>query len=237
MGHGERGFTLIETVVGAAIACVVIWSLLALVTRTRAASERLSARADAQSRANRLEERLESEASSAWAVFIPARDVLGADDADGHELDLFTEDASHRPSAWAYRYDTSSHRLARYAYAPGIAPVETESLGSYDAFAAHGTFSPSALADASSAAYDPLFATASVPFVTHAFAEFPGALGGNGIVTVALRAPGVERTLTLASATAPSAFTIVLRYTPSPAPSATPPLPLPTLTASATATP
>lgn len=233
----ERGFTLIETLVGAAIAAIVIWSLVALAARMAAGAERAGARADAQMRADRLTERMESEAASAWAVFVPPADVLGASNADGHELDFFTDDAAHRPYAWAYRYDAVSRTLARYAYAPGVAATRTESLGTYDAFAASGPYAPSALAAPASPAYDPLFAAATAPAVAHAFPMLPDAVGGNELVLVHLQAPGVDRTETLASATAPTAFTVVVTYTPSPSPTATPAGALPTLTAAPTATP
>ena len=237
MSARERGFTLIETLIGAAIAAVVIGSLVALAGRMAASADRLSARAGAQSRADRLAERMESEAASAWAVFVPPADVLGASNADGHELDFFAEDGAHRPYAWAYRYDAASRTLARYAYAPGVAATRTESLGAYDAFAASGPYAPSALAVPASPAYDPLFAAATVPTVTHTFPALPYAVGGNELVLVHVQAPGVDRTEALASATAPTAFTVVVTYTPSPPPAATPPAALPTLTAAPTATP
>ncbi len=236
MNASERGFTLIEVTIGAAIAAVVMWSLVAFAARTAASARLLAARGDAQARADRLSERLASEAASAWAIFVPPTDVTGASNADGHELDLFGEDAGHRAYAFAYRYDAATHTLARYAYAPGRAAVETDLLGGYDAVSAVA-YPASALADPASPAYDPLFAGVHAPDVAHAFTALPIARGGNGVVLLHLRAAGVERDDVLASGSAPTAFTVVIAYTPSPAPTPTAPAPLPTLTAAPTATP
>ncbi len=237
MRHAERGFTLVETLIATAIAAVTIGGLVLLAAHLTSLAARLHARADAQMRADRLNERLASEAAGAWAVFVPPADVLGIANGDGHELDFFAEDALHRPYAWAYRYDTTRGTLARYAYAPGEPPIQTEALGAFDAFVARGPFAPSALGDPTSGAYDPLFAGASVPFVAHAFAQMPNATGGNAFVVVRVRAAGVDRNETLASATAPTTFTVLVSYTPSPAPAQTAAQPLPTLTAAPASTP
>ena len=63
----------------------------------------------------------------------------------------------------------------------------------------------------------PLFATATivdadVPLQLGA----PEAVGGNRLTSVRIAIGRFERTLMLASATAPSSVTVVLRYTPTP---------------------
>jgi type II secretory pathway pseudopilin PulG len=221
MDMTERGFTLIETTIGAAIAAMVILGLVVLADRYAAAASALNARLTAQASADRLFERLSSEAASAWAVFVPASDVLGNANADGHELDFFSEDGSHRPYAWAYLYDPTSKTLTRYAYAPGAAPGAGEPAGAFDAFSVSSE-DVSALSDPSGAAYDPLFAASSAPPVHYAFAAMPSAQAGNGLVRIHVTASGVDRTEVLASGTAPTAFTVMIAYTPSPPPPATP---------------
>jgi hypothetical protein len=216
----ERGFTLIETVIGAAIAVVLIWGLVALADRYAAASLALNERLVAQTSTDRLAERLSAEAASAWAVFVPLSDVFGNANGDGHEIDLFTEDGSHRPYAWAYRFDAKSKIVTRYAYVPGSAPVAGEEIGIYEGFSA-AAYDAAAVSDPSSLAYDPVFASSSAPAVQYTFAAMPGAYGGNGIVLLHIVGDGVDRSIVLCSGTAPTSFTIAITFTPSPPPLAT----------------
>jgi hypothetical protein len=216
----EGGFTLIETVIGAAIAAFVIWGLLAAADRYATASEMLNARLRSQASADRLIERITSEAASSWAVFVPQNDVLGNGNADGHELDFFTEDASHRTYAWAYLYDTKSKNLTRYAYAPNATPAAGEVAGPFDTFSAQSV-DVTSLADPSSAAYDALFAHSAAPVVHYTFAAMPSAIGGNPLVYLHVAGNGVDRTETIASGTAPTTFTVAIPYTPSPPAQAT----------------
>jgi type II secretory pathway pseudopilin PulG len=217
----ERGFTLIETVIGAAIAALVLWGLLVSVDRYATASAALETRLNAQTAADRFVERITAEAASSWAAFVPRTDVLGNANANGHELDFFTEDASHRIYEWAYLYDARSKSLTRYAYAPNVTPVAGDVIGDFDAFAAQ-TIDVPALGDPLSSAYDPLFAESSSPVVHYQFPGLPAAVGGNSLVVVHIAASGVDRTETIASGTAPTTFTIQIPYTPSPAAQATP---------------
>ena len=225
--RSELGFSLVEVVIGGAIAVFVLLAVLAVTNTIGATAARLNARVQAQSAADRLTERLSTEATAAWAVFVPASDVLGNDNADGHEIDLFSEDGAHRPYASAYTYDQQTKLVTRYAYAPGIAPAASETIGPLDTFAAAAA-DVTDLANPSSAAYDALFATATAPVVHFTFAAMPGAVGGNGVVHVHLVASGVDRTAMLASATAPTTFTVVIPYTPPPASATSTPAPLPT---------
>lgn len=94
-------------------------------------------------------------------------------------------------------------------YASPIAGVGTFSAQTYPI---------SALQDPQSPMYNPLYAGATL---LPAAVEFePGARGGNAVTAVTLASDHYVRNLMLVTRTAPSGFTIVLRYTP--APSATP---------------
>lgn len=229
MRRSECGFTLIEVVVGAAIAAVVTFALVATALHAAKGAAILNSRLVAQSNAANLAERLTAESASAWAVFVPPTDVRGGANADGHELDFFAEDGAHRPYAWAYRYDATSKMLCRYSYAPGVPAVAGELFGPFDAFSA-ASADASAVSQPGSAVYDPLFANLTVPDVDYASTEMPGALGGNRMTRIKIAAHGVDFERTLASATAPTTFTIRLTYTPAP-PTQTPtPSPLPTFT-------
>ncbi len=225
--RGQKGFTLVEVTVGAAIAFFVIWLLVAMANRYVQTAARLNSKLSSQTSAARLVERWASESASAWAVFVPRADVLGRDNGDGHELDFFTEDGSHRTFAWAYLYDASTKTISRYAYAPGIVAQPGETWGNVDSFVATSA-NADGVSDASSAAYDPLFARVAVSNVNYAFADMPGATGGNRITHVSLDANGMPFAAELSSATAPTTFTIVLKYTPPPAIATPTPTPLPT---------
>jgi prepilin-type N-terminal cleavage/methylation domain-containing protein len=213
----QSGFTLIETLVGAAIGAVMIWGLLVLADRMVASASAAALRANAGANAARLIERLSSEAASAWAVYVPATDSLGKSNGDGHELDFFSEDGAHRVYAWAYTFDAATTSLTRYALVAGGTPVAGDVIAHIDTFSATPA-SVTNLGTSSSAAYDPLFASANAVDVPYAFAAMQSAVGGNRLVVVAIIASGVNRSVLLASEDAPTTFTVVVNYTPSPAP-------------------
>ena len=211
----ERGFTLVEVLVACAIAFVLGWLLLRLVHAMLATSSRIGEHLRASSAADRLSERLTAEAGSAWSVFVPDSDVTGAANADGHEVDFVSEDAAHRRYWRAYSYDAVAGRVTAYAYVPGGATVAGERFDGIASMRA-GVFSVTALANAASPMYDPLFAGARATPVDFDFGWNVKAIGGNGLVRVVLRGAAADRVLALSSATAPSHFTVVVEYTPPP---------------------
>ncbi|MEO6835186.1 MAG: prepilin-type N-terminal cleavage/methylation domain-containing protein [Candidatus Tumulicola sp.] len=215
--EGQRGFSLVEILVASAIAFILGWQLLALAHATVFGAAHLDQRLRARSAAEQLEERLESDAASAWSIFVPDNDVTGANNGDGHELDFVTENASHHSFWWAYDYDAATQRVTKYAYAPGNPPVAGDAYDGLTAFEARA-HPITDLAKPSNAAYDLLFAGADVTAVEVPYGWNPAAAGGNRLVRVRLAASGVNRVALLASATAPSHFTIVVDYTPAPAP-------------------
>jgi type II secretory pathway pseudopilin PulG len=195
--EAQRGFSLIELLVAAAIAFVIGWQLLALTHTTILGADRLDARLRAQGAVDRLEERLAGDAATAWSVFVPPRALDGTNNSDGHEIDFVTEDAAHRSFWWAYSYDAAAARVTNYAYVPGGARVAGETYEGVTVFAA-GVHPISDLRRPQSEAYDPLFANATVTPVAVPFGWNPQAVGGNHLVIV------------------PSRFTIVVDYTPAP---------------------
>jgi len=209
--HSQRGFTLVEVLIAAGISVMLAAILVAIAHAFVAWSQRASATVDAQSALDRLEERIDAETAGSWSVFVPASDVLGEPNGDGHEFDIATEDALRRPSFRAYRYDASASRIDEYVYGtPGTTPIATGDVTSHvTAFAAING-SVRALAG-------PLFANATivdaeVPLQLGA----PEAVGGNRLTSVRIAIGRFERNWMLASATAPSSVTVVLRYTPGP---------------------
>lgn len=201
----QAGFTLIETLIGAAIGALLVWGVLVFAGRMVAWGNAANQRVNAVAGADRLVERMSSEAASSMAVYVPATDALGASNTDGHEVDFFTEDGAHRTYGWAYTFSSAAKTVTRYTLNPGNAATAGDTLAQID------TFSASALLVTQLASYDPLFAGASTSDVP-----------GNRLVAVQITASGVNRSVLLASADAPTAFTVVVTYTASPAPIATP---------------
>jgi hypothetical protein len=213
------GVKLVEVLVASAIAFVLAAVLVTATHATILGAAHLDARLAARSATDRLAERLESDAASAWSIFVPAADVLGNANGDGHELDFVTEDASHRTYWWAYNFNSSAQRVSSYSYAPGGASIAGDTFDGIATFAAK-TFAVSELANPSSAIYDPLFAGTNAAPVSFDYGWNAQAVGGNRLTRVHVTATGVDRTLLLTSATAPTHFTVVIEYTP--APTATP---------------
>lgn len=226
MKRAQRGFTVVELLVGAAIASIVAFAAIALIRQTAAVAASLSQRLTAQASAAQIAGRLSAEASSAWAVFVPTSDLAGMPNVDGHEVDFFSEDGAHRPFAWAYRYDAAARTLTRYSYAPGRAAIAGESLAGIDAFHAVSD-DAGGIASPSSALYDPLFAATVVRNVDYGFDALPAALGGNRMTLVTISAQGVRASDTLDSGTTPTTFTIRVTYTPAPVLQTATPSPLP----------
>jgi hypothetical protein len=178
---------LLEVVVAAVIAAFVVWGLLALANRVVATAASLDARLNAEANADRLVERLASDAVSAWTVSAPS----------ANEIDFSSEDGSHRPFAWSYRYDATRQTVTRSS---------GEIFGAIGGFSATNE-SVNDLANPSAIAYDPLLAGSKVT-----------SSPGNAFVTLHLLGVGVDRTECFASGAAPTSFTVIVQYTPSPAP-------------------
>jgi hypothetical protein len=208
---------LIEVLVAAGVAFVLTWLLVRLASETIFASAHLSARLDGRSATDRLAERLESDAAGAWSIFVPAADVFGANNADAHELDFATEDASHHTYWWAYAYAPATQLVTVYAYAPGSAPIAGDVFDGITGFGAE-SHPVTDLSDPRSDIYDALFSDTTVTPVDFDFGWSNSlASGGNRLTRVQLEATGVDRTILLSSATAPTHFTVVVEYTPPPA--------------------
>jgi len=213
--RNQRGFSTIEVTIAAAIALLIGWQLLATSHALVFGAARLNDRMRARSAADRLEERLTADAASAWSVFVPETDVNGKSNTDGHEVDFASQDASHRGLWWAYAYDAAARRATRYAYAQGGSALAGERFDGLDGMVAH-THPLTDVQKHSSGIFDPLFERATLSDVDVTFAWGAPAAGGNHLVAVCVRGIGIERTLLIASGTAPSTFTVVVKYTPPP---------------------
>lgn len=209
-----------EVTIASAIAFTIGALLVWLTHATVLAAAHLDQRLSARSTTDRLAERVSADASSAWSIFVPARDVQGNSNADGHEVDFASEDASHRSYWWAYDFDVRASQVTVYAYAAGTPPSPGDVYTGVSTFSAETHALPD-LADPSSDVYDGLFAGDVLTPVDVPFDWGGNAVGGNHFVRVRIAAEGVDRTMLLATGTAPSHFTVVVDYTPPP-PSPTP---------------
>lgn len=147
----------------------------------------LNTRLNATANADRLVERLATDAASAWTVSA----------SSPNEIDFFSEDGSHRPLRWLYRFDPTQQTVTR---------------SSGEIFSAIGGFTASNadvtdLANPTTDAYDPLLGSSTITSTP-----------GNTLVALHLLGTGVDRTEFFASGAAPTSFTVVVHYTPSPTP-------------------
>ncbi|HKE35802.1 MAG TPA: hypothetical protein VKB39_00120 [Candidatus Baltobacteraceae bacterium] len=205
-----------EVLIAAAMAFTIGAVLVWLAHATVLAAGHLDRRVRARGSTDRLAERLTADASSAWSIFVPARDVLGNTNADGHEVDFADEDASHRSYWWAYDFDAHASQVTVYAYAPGTPPSAGDVYDGINVFSSE-THAITDLANPVSDVYDVLFAGDALSAVDVPFEWGGNATGGNHLVRIRIAAEGIDRTQLLATATAPTHFTVVVDYTPAPA--------------------
>lgn len=213
----QAGFTLVEILVAAGCAVLLLGTLVSSIHSMVSWGDRISQRVDAEADLDHLVDRWYADSATAWSIFTPANDVFGKSNADGHEFDLATEDALHRPSYEAYYYDASSQQLLEYTYgAPGGTPTATgEKSDNITTFTAN-TYEANELQDTTSPVYDPLFAPSTIVNSDVPLNLGSNALGGNRVTQIHIATALTNRTTILASATAPSSITVILPYTPAP---------------------
>jgi prepilin-type N-terminal cleavage/methylation domain-containing protein len=219
----QRGFTLLETLLALGVMSAIALFLLSAITNVLRWNAALAEREGSEASLSALTDRMQAEEDSAWAIFTPPRDVYGKSNSDGHELDFFMRDAQNRAHFWAYCYDQNGRSLQRLVYsAPGASAISDGAPArGISAFFAR-TYPVTALADSSSPVYSSLYqnATLHAAAVRFGFADQPWIAGGNQITYVRFETHQSARALQLSTQTAPSGFTIALRYTPSPGPTA-----------------
>ncbi len=209
----QRGAALLDLVVGAAVALIVFSSLVTALHFIVDTARSRHAAMVARTESDQMFERMDSEAASAWSIFVPSQDLDGASNADGHEVDFTTEDAARHLFHWAYRYDAHAMTVTRYTLATGSAPQATSTATEITAFGARA-FAASAITDPASPIYDPLFAGVTVPSIAYTLSD--GTLSGNGFVQVSIAGAGTSRSELLATTVSPTQFTVVVKYTPAP---------------------
>ncbi len=217
-GHGarrlrQRGAALLDLLIGAAAALVIFAFLVSLLHTLVLASASRHALMLARSQSDQLTERMRSEAASAWSISVPASDVNGDGNADGHEIDFGTEDATRARYSWCYFFNVNAQTVTRYTLAPGASPQPGPVYSQITAFSAQA-YPASAISQPSSALYDPLFTGSTVTSVSYQLPD--GSVAGNAFVDVTLGAAGTSRSVLLATGVAPTQFTVIVQYTPPP---------------------
>jgi hypothetical protein len=236
----ERGFTVMETLLATALLLAIGIGTLGLVGGFARA---LAARGSASGGSAQIENVLasmRSDAATAFAVFVPAKDIYGAANGGNgvapHEVDFYTKAQDGSEAWWAYAYAAADSTLRRYDYVPnpsgGAATIGVlgrtgvidgnaayPPLTGVTAFSAH-TIEASDLTTSDNT-FGPLIASLStaagvtpnaepVGFVPKSGAARADLFGGNTTVEVSLQTAQTSRTLHLATTTSPSGFTLHL---------------------------
>jgi hypothetical protein len=113
-----RGFTIVETIFSVAILALIIFLVGDVVSHTlRTSALDVGRVSETRSKAS-LESRLNEEARSAAAVFVPVLDILGQDNAssNAHEVDFYRKASDGSDAFVAYRFDRGSGTVTRYDY-------------------------------------------------------------------------------------------------------------------------
>jgi type II secretory pathway pseudopilin PulG len=221
---GELGFTLVEVLVAAGIFVAIAGALLAVMQTLFAGAHHVRNTRDSYVALARLLETWDAEAATALAIFVPPRDVLGGDNADGHEVDFYSRDAHHYGRFWAYRWDRATQTLWRYTYpSPGVAAVASDPpLEGIAAFRA--TQRPA------SALVPPFLGGYVAKDVVVNFG-YPGVNGGNAVTTLTVANARNGLSIELLPGTLASGFSVVVgtfTAAPVPTPSGAPAGPLAT---------
>ena len=195
---GERAFTIFELLIAGAVLVMVLVPLVASISAmTRGAQSNLVYRAS-YSDTSQVVSGLQRDAASALAVFIPSNDVLGASNADAHEVDFFTRDSNKNPHFRAYTFNTASKLLQVSNYnSPGQASLNDGSATPLKSFTASSI-------SVDSLASDPMVSAifkGNIPKPIDINYGYPGVIGGNRITQVHLTNTVSDRTIRLLAGT------------------------------------
>lgn len=232
--RSERGFMVAELLIALGMMILIA---VAAVAMLHVFTHALDARASSTSSTVSLEEQLDElrgEAATAYAVFVPNRDIFGAtnaaQDQAGHEVDFYGRTDTGSETYWAYVFDPVAHTLRRYDYVPngpyGVADRVTGAIdphGSYPVIGKVRAFSAQSLEantlTSSTNVYGALVNNLVAPTGATPAAEPVGFVpvlstpradlyGGNTTVQILVDTEHGARTLHLATAAMPSGFTI-----------------------------
>jgi len=203
--RGRRAYTLIELLIGLAVGLLslglILSAIMGMVNATRTVRQH---QADFTS-ANELMDALLRSSDSATAMFIPAVDILGTANTDGHALGFLAKGHADVPYFWQFVYDANAHTVTEYDYSNFSVPAPV----------AHGAPFVNVLAfSASRITADRLtdpFLQGYVPTSYELDTGFPGVKMGNTLYAVTLQVgPQQQRSAHLLPSTTVSGFNLVI---------------------------
>jgi len=230
----QRGFVVAELMLaislflGLGLAALAVFVMLNNVIRSQGDVTASAATVDQEM------DRMRSDASSAYAVYVPLTDVFGASNASqgqvGHEVAFLTRDSQNHDLSWAYDSDAGKGTLQRYDFDTiGRVGVRDLSSGiintaaSYTPITGVTGFSAQTLEASDltkpSNLYRPIISSLVSEDDSLIISEPVGILHGNGdasfdlyggntIIQIEVKAKAGTRTLHLATAAMPSGFTV-----------------------------
>jgi prepilin-type N-terminal cleavage/methylation domain-containing protein len=221
----ERGFSLIEVMIAAAIFAVIMGTAFGTVVMLNNATRSAATTQRGATAIDRQVAQLRAEAATASAVFVPPADLHGAENADGHEVDFYSKGQANRDVYWRYVFDEKRATLQRYDYDPqtsaagGVRDARSGSIdtaASYPEIPGVSAFSAriieaNQLADPAVNRYAGLFSRApsGEPVSLNDPANgrnVAGLVGGNRIVEIRLSNRKAARVVHLAAGTMPTGF-------------------------------
>ena len=226
--RAQRGISIVELLVALVVFLVVAMAMFGIIRGFARGAWFAATSASGSLTIETQLDAMRGEAATAFAVFVPDRDILAANNADGHELDFYSRTDDGRPVFWAYRFDPTAKTLARYDYdLAGHRGVADRLSGIVDTTAAYPLLTnivsftarkifASQLADATHNVYGgalaPLFNTGTPKPLPVGFddggAQRTDLYGGNMTIEIALATARASRTIHLATGALPSGFTV-----------------------------
>ncbi|GAC1556636.1 MAG: hypothetical protein NVS3B17_04350 [Vulcanimicrobiaceae bacterium] len=233
--RSQRGFTIPELLVAMMLLTVlVIASIGALQFFTKVVDARTFSDSGAAA-VDHTMTTMRSDAATAFAVFVPTKDVFGFPNATAgapaHEVDYYAKTDTGAETWWAYRYDVTRRTLQRYDYDPtsGKRGVFDRTNGTINTAGSYP-----ALTEISAFTAEPILADSLVDDRRNKYAPIVQAMvgvgnkpqanpvgfiqangyarsdlyGGNTTVQISLASRAGRRTIHVATGALPSGFTL-----------------------------
>lgn len=234
----ERAFTTIDLLIaGASAVMVAAATIYAFSTFTHAAHTQ-AYNSSAKAAAQTVVDSLERDCGGAIACFVPSNDVGGHSNLDGHEVAMYTRDASGAGKFWSYCYRGSGttncsaaaktgamNLYGAYAWTDlpqngGAGPVLDGAIASNILGVTAKSIPASQLLNATA---NPLtaavFQTAGYTTIQDVTRQtgYTNVLAGNQVTIVAITTEGLTRTIHIAAGARPTHVdTVIGQVTPSP---------------------
>src|SRR5579872_4613063 len=213
------GFTVIELLVSSAIVLVLLTAICLAVIQMLKVEAVHAGRASMGRTVSQLAARMQEEARSSTAVFIPSVDILGQanDAAAAHEVDFYRKLSAGGSAYVAYRYDATAKAVMRYDYTGALGNPTIQNTDTV------ATDVSSFVAHRQAVSSSDLIAGSDIPKVSILYGSSQ-VVGGNDIVVVDVSSQsGVSPTETVAVHLAAGAYPTSLAVLAAGVPPTTPP--------------